>query len=91
MPIRPHFVKGTNAINEARRMIIQILQPLADIIYLITYNIDVLQGHLKKLKRNKLNELKKTLPIINLNVIKLIQPVTVCGSCVDVDQVGEKN
>lgn len=83
-PLQPHYVKNTNAINEARRLIIQLSRPLAEISQLISDNVFILQRHKEDLdmSSNTLDELKKKLymPVIGLDVTELKQPVTVCTS-----------
>ncbi|KAJ8984982.1 hypothetical protein NQ317_016893 [Molorchus minor] len=96
-PLKPHFIKSTSAINEARRMIVQLSQPLAEITQLIHDNLFVLKRHQDNLNinTNSLDDLKKKLfmPVINLDVIKLTQPVTVCAGpqCAEIYKVGDKN
>ncbi|KAJ8910296.1 hypothetical protein NQ315_002458 [Exocentrus adspersus] len=81
-PLKPHFIKSTSAINEARRLVTQLSQPLADISQLINDNLFILQRHQENfdLNTDTLEELKQKLymPVINLQVITLTQPVTVC-------------
>lgn len=83
-PLQPHFVKSTSAVNEARRMITHLSQPLADISQLINQNMAALDKHKHNLDidRNTVDELRKKLymPVVNLDVIQLTQPVTVCTS-----------
>ncbi|KAJ8933106.1 hypothetical protein NQ318_016879 [Aromia moschata] len=83
-PLKPHFIKSTSAINEARRLIIQLAQPLAEITQLISDNLFALQRHEQHLNidNTSLEELRKRLyiPIIDLDVTKLTQPATVCAS-----------
>lgn len=82
MSLPPHFVHHTAAINEARRIIHQLSKPMADIAQLVNDNINILKKREAELNldNNSLQELKKKLyiPIIDLKVIKLTQPVTVC-------------
>ncbi|XP_050509125.1 uncharacterized protein LOC126886296 [Diabrotica virgifera virgifera] len=83
-PLMPYFVKITNTTNEARRVIIQLVQPLADITILILHNINVLKCHEQVLNANKsLEELKNELylPVIELETTTLSQPVTFCNKC----------
>ncbi|KAL3268004.1 hypothetical protein HHI36_007137 [Cryptolaemus montrouzieri] len=81
-PLRPHFVKNSTCINEARRVINQLAQPLADISQLIFDNLRILDRRRMELQHQNLslNTLKSKLyvPIINLKSIKLTQPATVC-------------
>ncbi|XP_050510540.1 uncharacterized protein LOC126887194 isoform X1 [Diabrotica virgifera virgifera] len=96
-PLRPHYVKSTTAINEARRMITQLSQPLAEITQLIHHNMSVLDRH-KEVLRNaneSLEEMKSKLymPVIALESTSLSQPVTVCAErkCCEVYKVGGNN
>ncbi|RZC34101.1 uncharacterized protein BDFB_010065 [Asbolus verrucosus] len=95
--LKPHQIQNTMSINEARRLVFQLSQPLADISQLIYDNIRILEKHKQNLnmENQSLDQLKKKMyiPIINLEVIQLTQPVTVCTSakCADVVQVGEVN
>ncbi|KAH0821493.1 hypothetical protein GEV33_001298 [Tenebrio molitor] len=93
-PIKPHQLANTFSINEARRIIGQLSQPLVDISQLIHENILILEKHKSNLQmeNQSLAELKKNLyiPIIDLEVTHLTQPVTVCTSakCADLVKVG---
>jgi hypothetical protein len=92
-PIKPHQLANTFSINEARRIIGQLSQPLVDISQLIHENILILEKHKSNLQmeNQSLAELKKNLyiPIIDLEVTHLTQPVTVCTSakCADLVKV----
>uniref|UniRef100_A0A6P7GGG3 Uncharacterized protein LOC114342245 n=1 Tax=Diabrotica virgifera virgifera TaxID=50390 RepID=A0A6P7GGG3_DIAVI len=96
-PLKPHFVQSTNAINEARRMIHRLSQPLAEITQLIHHNMIVLKRHTELLENDNasLEELKNKLyiPVIGLESTILSQPVTVCAArkCCEVYTVGGKN
>nr|XP_023030399.1 uncharacterized protein LOC111518238 [Leptinotarsa decemlineata] len=96
-PLKPHRVQNTTAINEARRMIIQLSQPLAEIAQLVNHNMRILQRHQENLQLENQNvkALKKKLymPVITLEVIEISQPVTVCTSrqCSEIYKVGERN
>ncbi|XP_023309902.1 uncharacterized protein LOC108905327 [Anoplophora glabripennis] len=96
-PLQPHIIKNTNAINEARRLIIQLSRPLAEISQLISDNVFALQRHKEDLDMsyNTIDELKKKLymPVIDLEVMELSQPVTICTSknCAEIYKVGELN
>nr|XP_023025718.1 uncharacterized protein LOC111513720 [Leptinotarsa decemlineata] len=96
-PLKPHHVKSTSAINEARRMIQQLAQPLAEISQLINSNVQALERHKAnmQLDNQSLEELRSKLymPVISLEVIKLTQPVTVCTArkCADIYKVGSEN
>lgn len=86
-------MKSTKAVNEARRLILQMAKPLADISEMINDNMNVLQRHKDNLEMENLSleELKKQLymPVITLEVIEQTQPVTVCASriCAEVYKV----
>lgn len=94
-PLKSHFVKSTNAIIEARRMILQLLHPLADITQLINHNLAVLEKHQNNLgmKNVELADLKLKLytPVISLDIIRLVHPATVCVTCAEVIQVHYNN
>ncbi|CAH1154068.1 unnamed protein product [Phaedon cochleariae] len=91
-PLKPHHVKSTSAINEARRMINQLAQPLAEISQLINHNMHALKRHEANLQmdHDSLDELKTKLymPTIDLEVVKMTQPSTVCTTykCAEVHQ-----
>ncbi|XP_063930985.1 uncharacterized protein LOC135143068 [Zophobas morio] len=93
--LKPHQLLNTISINEARRIIVYLSQPLADISQLIHDNLRILERHKQNLRveNQSLDELKKQLfiPVINLEVTQLTQPVTVCTStkCADLVKVGE--
>ncbi|KAG5899641.1 hypothetical protein JTB14_036014 [Gonioctena quinquepunctata] len=95
--LEPHHVQSTSAINEARRMIIHLCQPLAEISQLINHNMNVLQRHEENLllENQSIQDLTKQLfmPVITLEIIEVPQPVTVCTSrqCAEVYQVGGRN
>ncbi|KAF5308239.1 hypothetical protein FQR65_LT06232 [Abscondita terminalis] len=92
----PHEVKNTISVNEARRLIVQLSQPLAEIVQVIQDNIRALDTHQKELQLTDttLSRLKTNLyiPIVDLKVMELDQPTTVCTSlkCSTVYQVGDK-
>ncbi|KAF5308238.1 hypothetical protein FQR65_LT06231 [Abscondita terminalis] len=92
----PHEVKNTISLNEARRLIVQLSRPLAEIVQIIQYNISALDRHEKELRLTDttLSRLKTKLymPIVDLKVMELDQPTTVCTSlkCSTVYQVGDK-
>ncbi|KAF5288459.1 hypothetical protein FQR65_LT02111 [Abscondita terminalis] len=92
----PHEVKNTISVNEARRLIVQLTKPLAEIAQLIQDNIRAVDTHKMSLKltNTTLTELKSKLyiPIVDLKVTTLKQPTTVCTSlkCSTVYQVGDK-
>ncbi|XP_056639606.1 uncharacterized protein LOC130447025 [Diorhabda sublineata] len=96
-PLKPHFVKSTNAINEARRMINQLSQPLAEIMQLIQHNMEVLSRHRELLSEDNasLEEMRSKLylPVITLDVTQLDHPATVCTAkkCAEVITVAGKN
>ncbi|KAF2898089.1 hypothetical protein ILUMI_08089 [Ignelater luminosus] len=90
----PHRIQDTVSINEARRLIIRLSQPVAEIAQLIQTNLIVLQRHKDYLEANanNLNELqgKLYIPVINVRAHKMDQPRTTCMSreCCDVYEVG---
>lgn len=83
-PLKPHQLKNTVSVNEARRIIEHLSQPLAEISQLIFDNIRILERHQQNLQieNQSLDQLKKNLyiPILDLEVTQLTQPVTVCTS-----------
>lgn len=91
--LKPHYVKNTEAVNTARKIILQMTKPLADISQLINDNIYVLERHQQNLsiEYGDINELKKQLymPVIDLKVTDLPHPVTVCTTrkCCDIKKV----
>ncbi|KAJ8966649.1 hypothetical protein NQ314_003416 [Rhamnusium bicolor] len=74
-PLEPHFIKSTSAINEARRIITQLSQPLAEIVEFINVNLLCLQRQQENLdvSKNSLKELKKNLymPVVTLDITTL--------------------
>ncbi|GJQ71632.1 hypothetical protein Trydic_g11331 [Trypoxylus dichotomus] len=93
--ITPHKVKDTVSVNEARRVILQLSQPLADIAELINDNIKTLNRHNQTIQRDNLSiaDLKKNLfvPVINLRTKELSQPTTVCTAkdCIEIYMVNK--
>lgn len=83
-PLEPHRVENTMCVNEARGIINQLKQPMADITQLIQDKLRALQKQTQLLAIDDLdiNDLKKNLviPIIDIEVEELAQPVTVCTS-----------
>lgn len=65
-------------------MVLQLSQPLAEIVQLIGDNIYELERHTKQLltENQSLQELKQKLhmPVVDIRVKELPQPVTVCTS-----------
>lgn len=82
--LKPHITENTVSINEARRFIMQIAQPLADITALISDNMYALEQQIKVLNREdqSLNDLKKNMfvPVIDLKETHFDKPRTVCTS-----------
>ncbi|KAF5288460.1 hypothetical protein FQR65_LT02112 [Abscondita terminalis] len=95
--LTPHEVKNTISINEARRLIVQLSQPLAEIAQLVQDNIRAVDYHQRLLRdtNTSLTELKSKLyiPFVDLKVTKLDQPTTVCTSvkCSTLYQVADRN
>ncbi|RZC36909.1 Septin domain containing protein, partial [Asbolus verrucosus] len=89
-PLQPHQLQTTTSVNEARRLILQLSKPSADISQLIDDNIRTLGKHKYDLNQENqsLNELKSKLyiPVMNIETEKLTEPRTVCtsSSCMDV-------
>ncbi|KAK4872826.1 hypothetical protein RN001_014855 [Aquatica leii] len=92
----PHDVKNSISVNEARRLIVQLSQPLAEIAELIQDNIRAADIHREKLKHTDTSLVKLRsqlyIPVINLKVVKLNQPTTVCTSskCSEIYEIGGK-
>lgn len=78
----PHKIQNTVSINEARRVILLLSKPLADITQSIQDNIVIMARHEKKLKDNAKHcgVLKSQLfiPTVDLVVKELNRPATVC-------------
>lgn len=81
--LKPHLTKNTVSINEARRLIMQLAKPLADISEVIGNNMYAWEQQMKNLKRENqsLNELKKNMfiPVIDIRETHFDQPRTVCA------------
>lgn len=89
-PLKPYSVKGPSSINDARRIIGQLLEPLVDIVQLIGYNIYLLEKQkVFFMEETDINILVKKLhiPMLTLETIKLTHPITVCIECADVVKV----
>lgn len=80
--IQPHMIENTISINEARRLVVLLSRPMAEIAQLIQDNIVILNKHNDNLRSssNDVTELKKKLyiPFIDLIISKLDRPTTVC-------------
>lgn len=94
--ITPHKVKDTMSVNEARRVVLQLSQPLADIADVINDNIKSLERHNKTLQMDNLSivDLKKNLyvPVMNIRCKELSQPTTVCTAkdCIEIYTVSNR-
>ncbi|KAL3278778.1 hypothetical protein HHI36_016303 [Cryptolaemus montrouzieri] len=92
-PIQPHQVEHTRSVNEARALINHLKQPMADITHLIQDKLRALQRQTELLNLDNLDikDMMKNLviPIIDIEVIELPQPVTVCtsGKCAKIYKV----
>ncbi|KAF5301885.1 hypothetical protein FQR65_LT08717 [Abscondita terminalis] len=92
----PHEVKNTISVNEARRLVVQLSQPLAEIAQLIDDNIRAIDSHRSHLKQENITlsilKSKLYIPTVDLKVVKLNQPTTVCTStkCSTIYQIGGK-
>lgn len=86
-------MQSTKAINEARRTIDRLVQPLGDISRLIHMNLSKIQKHKEKIniENMTLEELRNSmeLPLYDLEVVKLKEPSTVCTAltCTEVYEV----
>lgn len=91
--MKPHKIQDTLSINESRRLIVQLSQPLADIANLIQINIVQLerQKELLNLHAGDVQKLKDNLyvPVTNIRVEELDRPRTVCtgAQCCEVIRV----
>ncbi len=90
----PHKVQDTVSINEARRLIIELSKPIADIAQNINVNLQVIEDKRKELflTDEDMHDLGKKLkvPVIDLEQRPFKQPRTVCTApeCIDVRTVG---
>ncbi|CAG9817267.1 unnamed protein product, partial [Phaedon cochleariae] len=95
--LEPHHVQSTNAINEARRMINQLAQPLAEISQNISQNMHELRKHeaILKMDHDSLDEFRNKLyiPTIALILVEMDKPATVCTDtkCAEVHQKNGRN
>lgn len=82
--LTPHLTKKTVSINEARRIIMQLSKPLADISQAISDSVYEIDQHMKKLKRENqsLEELKTNMfiPVVDVRQELFNEPRTVCTS-----------
>lgn len=81
--LKPHLTNNTLSINKARRLIMQLAQPLADISQLICDNVYALDQHMKRLNRenHSLADLKRNMfiPVIDIKETQFSEPRTVCA------------
>ncbi|XP_076266086.1 uncharacterized protein LOC143199852 isoform X2 [Rhynchophorus ferrugineus] len=95
--LKPHNVRNTFAINEARRIIYMLSKPMADITQFIQDNILTLTRHKESIdfENASVQELKEKLfiPTFELEIAELEKPVTVCANlkCCEVHKVGDRN
>ena len=73
--LKPHALKNTLTLNEARHLILTLSRPIAEISSLIQTNIDVVQEKEEKVQKsfeqwNQLNE-ELYIPLIDLEIIPL--------------------
>lgn len=93
IPLEPHFIESTSTVNEVRRLIVQFAKLLSETSQLIDNNVSASERHTEELdiESQRLNELQQKLymPITDVDLIKLIQPVMVCasGKCTEVYKV----
>ncbi len=92
--LKPHKVQNTVSINDARRLIIELSKPIADIAQNINVNLQVIQDKQHELELYEEDELelesKLKVPVIDLEQVPFDQPRTVCTSpqCIEVRTVG---
>lgn len=90
----PHNVQNTLSVNEARRVIILLSKPLADITQSVQDNIQIMEKHRKNIRDSRDNhkslENQLYIPVVDLNMIELPYPVTVCSAqkCLEIITVG---
>ncbi len=91
--LKPHKVKDTLTLNDARRLIVNLSRPIAEITKNIQININILEDKKNeiKLSEESIKELMKKLkiPKIDIDIQPLTYPTTVCTSptCVEVISV----
>ncbi|RIA81662.1 hypothetical protein C1645_789946 [Glomus cerebriforme] len=94
---RPHIIKDTLSLNNARNIVIFLSKPLAEIGQLIQTNINLIREKQEEIDNSNktINELKDRLYIsqIDLEPVKLGYPRTVCTniSCIEFLQIERTN
>jgi predicted GTPase len=83
--LKPHKVKDTITLNDARRLIVELTRPIAEITQLIQANITVLKESKEELSSSKkttkeLVEEKLYIPSFEIEATQLGYPRTVCTS-----------
>jgi len=87
--VPPHPIQSTLTLNGARRLVLELVKPMADISQLIQTNISLCQDHVGQLKDTRLtgDNLRKRLHLdkILLKARQLDRPRTVCAQqdCVE--------
>jgi len=90
----PHRVKNTLSLNDARRLIVALSRPLAEITSTIQNNIGVAEQRRREVLESTKHEQQLTnnlyIPAVDLQTTPLDYPRTVCtaGSCVKHVSVG---
>ena len=85
----PHQIQDTVSINEARRLIWRLSEPLAEVTQNIDANVRILSKHKMDLSDVTLSKddlvEKMYIPVQDLDVIEISYPMTVCTheSCVE--------
>lgn len=78
----PHLTKETISVNEARKIILQLTKPLADISQLIYDNLHAVdrQMQILTMENQSIEELSKNLsiPIVDIKETRFNKPRTVC-------------
>lgn len=93
LPLEPHFIESTSTVNEVRGFIVQFSRLLSETTQLIADNVSASERHSEEveLESHRLNELKQKLymSIIDIDIIKLNQPLMVCasGKCTEIYKV----
>jgi len=82
--LEPHKVKNTLSVNEARKMISTLRKPSEEIVENIEMNVSAIEKRKQEIQEHegdiKFLESKLTIPIIEINMIELDEPRTVCSS-----------
>jgi len=82
--LTPHFVKNTLSLNDARRLILTLSRPIAEVGSVISVNIDLLRSKQKDVKKSTKHKEQLIeqlyIPAIDLDITEIDYPRTVCTS-----------